>query len=132
MCKGLGVCQYISIILLMKQTSKKSSHGHEYVFKFQKKISPHKTIGIIEVIKKHPMFHRSYKRYGNIWYELRSEKNPNHQKPPEATLLISTDFVYLMRKAKSPTIWHNLGGLRDFIQDDLDFICEGTFYSCTK
>jgi hypothetical protein len=116
----------------MNSTSQKSSPAHEYVFKFKEKISPEKKKGVIEAIKTNVLFHRSYDQDGNTWYEMRSPENQNDKEAPEASLLISADFIYLMRKSKSSTLWDNLDTLRDYIQDDLDFICEGAFYSCIK
>lgn len=118
--------------VFMNSISITSSSAHEYVFKFKEKISPEKKRNIIAIIKSHALYHRSYNKDGSIWYEMRSPDNRKYVGVPDASFLISKDFLYVMRKSKSPTLWHSFDALRDCIQDDLDFICEGSFYSSAR
>lgn len=113
----------------MNKNSPVKFQGCEYVFKFKKKLSSRRKHNVIAAIVKSPLFYRKYKQDGNTWYELRSAKNHNLQKAPDATLLLSTDFVYVMRKSKAVPKWQNLDGLKDTIEGDLDFFMVGDFFS---
>jgi len=114
----------------MSITSVIALKGCEYVLKLKEKLSPDKKQDIIDSIKDSSQFYRTYENDGNTWYELRSSKNQNHEESPNATLLIESDFIYIMRKEKSIPLWQDLESLRYCIEDDLEFMTEGAFYSC--
>ena len=106
------------------------NRGYEYVFKFIHTLSSRKRRMIVDAIKTSPHYHRNYRRYGITWYELRSPRNQDRRDPPDATLFIETDFVYVMRKSKSVPMWKALASLQERIQDDLVFIAAGVYYAC--
>ena len=114
----------------MSITSSVVQKDCEYVLKLKEKLSPNRKRDIIDSIKASSLFFRAYENEGNTWYELRSSENQNHEESPDATLLIASDFVYIMRKEKSVPLWQDLESFRHCIEDDLEFITEGSFYSC--
>ena len=114
----------------MSITSSVASKNYEYVLKLKEKLSPNKKQDIIDSIKSSSLFFRAYENDGNTWYELRSSENLNHEESPDATLLIESDFVYIMRKEKSVPLWQGLESFQHCIEDDLEFMTEGAFYSC--
>ena len=110
-------------------TASMKFQGCEYVLKFKRKISASKKKAIISAITDSPLFHRSYKKDGNTWYELRSKRNQHLQNHPDATVLIATDFMYVMKKSRKESVWKNLEKLQEDIENDLDFRAAGEFFS---
>lgn len=104
----------------MKQDSKGTYHDHEYKIELKKKLSPNQREDVEIAIKKSPLFHRCYERDGNIWFELRSSSNQDIHKEPDASILIESDYLYIMRETKD--VWKDLSDLKDFLKGDLEKI----------
>ncbi len=102
----------------------------EFVFKLRRKLSAAKRGAVTAAIKQSPLYCRSYKQHGTVWYELRSSRNLQLTKTPDAALYVKSDYIYLMRKSKFAPLWKDLDALRRCIEKDLVFITKGIFYAC--
>lgn len=105
------------------------SQNPEFVFKLKRKLTSAKRKAVIGAIKRSPLYHKSYKQYGAVWFELRSKKNQHPLRTPDATLTVKSDYIYIMRKSKFDPLWKDLSHLRKCIEKDVTFVMKGVFYS---